>query len=76
MPLGKHRGRTLAQIDADGFRDYLEWGATKWDRALGEAVGVYLAGSAKPPDARARLVAELAAAPPFEAPGDDDDVPY
>lgn len=42
MPFGKFKGLSLAQIDADGHRDYLEWGARQWDRTLGRAVVGYL----------------------------------
>ena len=81
LPIGRHQGMTLAEVDAAGFRSYLEWGATQWDRSLGRAVRYYVENAAPPPnrshgptrtDRVATAARELAAAPPFNRPDDTD----
>jgi hypothetical protein len=43
MPFGKFQGMTLAQIaETNEGVEYLKWGATQWDRAVGRAVRHYL----------------------------------
>jgi len=43
MPFGKFQGKTLEAIaSTNEGREYLGWGSTQWDRAVGRAVNFFL----------------------------------
>ena len=44
VPIGCHKGQTLAEIEATGDRRWIEWAAVNLSKGIAKAASVYLAG--------------------------------
>lgn len=44
VPIGCHKGQTLAEIEAAGDRQWIEWAAVNLSKGIARAASMYLAG--------------------------------